>query len=87
MPAWNQSNKSKTLKNGGIQCYCVMCKKAGMSDRKYMLHSDENWFGKRSDQESLKNGLEVKLGNRYAAVKQFNKVDNNSKRQIKFLNN
>ena len=52
-----------------------------------MSYSDETWFGKSPKQEYLKKGLGVNLGNRYAAVKQFNKVDNNSKRQIKSLNN
>ena len=34
----------------------------------------------------MKNGLEVKLGNRYVAVKHFNKSDKKWKRDLKYLN-
>ena len=39
-----------------------MCKKAGMPERKYRLHISENYFGKRSDQKSIKEGLGEILG-------------------------
>ena len=36
-----RSNKSpkKAHRHHGIQCYCVICKKAGMPERKYTPHS------------------------------------------------
>ena len=35
------------------QRYCVLCKKAGMPERKYMSHISENCFEKRYDQQSI----------------------------------
>ena len=31
-------------KHHGIQCYCALCKKAGITHQKYMPHSSENRF-------------------------------------------
>ena len=47
----------KTPKYHSTQRYCVLCKKAGMPEQKHMSHSSENCFGKRSNQQSIKNGL------------------------------
>ena len=33
-------------KNKGSQRYCMLCKKAGIPERKYKMHSSENCFGK-----------------------------------------
>ena len=42
----------KTPKHHEAQSYCVLCKKTGMPERKYILHSSKNCFGKRYDQHS-----------------------------------
>ena len=34
----------------GYQCYCVMCKKAGMPEQKYKSNITYNFFGHRSNQ-------------------------------------
>ena len=47
---------------------------AGMPESKYILHSVETCFGKRSNQESLKKGLWRNPYNIDDAVNQFNKA-------------
>ena len=67
--ACKHNSKSKNPKHGYIQRYCVICKKYGMLERKYKLHSSETCFGKRSGQISLNKGLGGILGNRNSTVK------------------
>ena len=72
--------------NPGLeQVYCVLSKKAGMPERKYMLHSSEKCFGKRSNQQSIKEGLGGALGNRADAVKQYKKSEHKWKKYLKLL--
>ena len=47
----------KAPKNKFSHQYCVLCKKYGMSERKYKSHSSENCFDRRYDEESTKEGL------------------------------
>ena len=42
-----------------------------MTDKKYMSNSAEYWFGKRYDQNSIKDGLRGPLGGRAEAVKPY----------------
>ena len=56
-----------------------------MPERKYRLHVSENYFGKRSDQKSVKEGLGEILGNRYTAVNQYQKYENKWRRELKSL--
>ena len=64
---------------------CIPCKKAGISEQKYMLHSSEDYFGKRSDQKTIKEGLGGPLGSRSDAVKQYNKSKHKWKKSLKSL--
>ena len=76
--------KSKTPNNGVTQRNCVLYKKDGIPEHNYMSHSDDNWFGKRYKQKSLKKGLGGNLGNRDADFNQFNKSNKKLKRDRKF---
>ena len=49
----------------------MLLKKAGFPKQKYMLHITEECFGKLSDQNSIRYGLGVIMGNRYEVVKQY----------------
>ena len=62
-----------------------MCKKYGTPERKYKLHSSENFFRHRSNHESIKEGLGGSLGDRDAAVKQSQKSKKKWKRELKSL--
>ena len=69
----NRGTKSKEPKNPGIQCHCMIYRKAGIPEREYMSQSDEDCFGKCSDQKPIKDGLGSPMGSRAEAVKQWNK--------------
>ena len=56
----------------GAQCYCVLCNKAGMSERKYMLHSTEYCTDVRT-KRSIKDGISGPIGSRNHAVQQHKK--------------
>ena len=64
---------NNTPKNKCYQHYCVLFKKAGMPERKYKSNRPEKCFGCRFGQESIKEGLRGKLGNREKAVMPFHK--------------
>ena len=53
----------------GTWSYCVLCKKAIMPEKKYMLQSSEDWFCKRSNQNSIRYGLGVPLVSKTKAVR------------------
>ena len=65
----------KTPNHNGIQRYCALCKKAGIPERKYMLHRSENCLGKRSNHNSVKEELGGSLGNRDYSVKHYKKYE------------
>ena len=56
-----------------------------MPEIKYKSYSSEFVFGKRSDQESVKEGLGRSLGNRASDVKKYQKSENKWKRGLKVL--
>ena len=56
LPDRKQHGKN-TPKRHSAQRYCVLCKKAGITERKRKSHSSENCFGKRSYQQSIKEVL------------------------------
>ena len=58
-----------------------------MSKQKYMSHISENCFGKRSDQQSIQDGLGGDLGNRANAVKQYKKYEHKCKKYLKAIKN
>ena len=58
-----------------------------MPERKYKLHSSEKQFGRRSDQESIKEVLGGSLGNRENNIKKFQKSEKKFNRKLKSLKN
>lgn len=52
-----------------------------------MSHSSENCFGKRFNQNSIKETLGQALGNRDDSVKNYKKSEHKWKRELKSLNN
>ena len=71
----NNTNR-KAPKHCGTQCHCMLLKKAGFPERKYMLQFSEECFGKLSDQNSIRYGLGGIMGSRYEAVKQYKNSKN-----------
>ena len=69
-----------------MQRYCILCKKAGMSEWNYMSHSSEDFFGKRSDNISINYELGRYQWSRSNAVKQCKKSENKWKKELKDLN-
>ena len=61
LPTHKNSNKINNINREGIQSYIFMCKKVIIPEHKYSSNSAETCFDKRSDQESLKKGLERNL--------------------------
>ena len=62
-------------------------KKSGIPEIKYMSHSSKNFFGKRSDQQYIKEGLGGGIGNRADSVEHYNKSGHKWKKYIKSLKN
>ena len=57
--------------------------KSGMHECKYRLHSSENCFVHQYYHESTKEGLVGSLGNRSTNLKEYQKSQNNWKRDMK----
>ena len=79
-----KQHKKNTPKHHGTQQYCVVWNKAWIPEQKWKYHTSENFFGKRSDQASIKSGLGVALINRDDAVNNHPKTEN-YKRDMKTL--
>ena len=85
--------RKKTLPNNkaptrhGNQRRCVLWKKSGMLEQKYILRSSEDWFGKRSGQHTIKYGVGVPMGGRAKSLKQYKLSNNKWKKELKALNN
>ena len=56
-----------------------------MPDRKYMLISAKDCFGKRTNQKTVKDGLGGPMGSRAEAVKQYKKSESKWKKELKAL--
>ena len=41
-----KNHGKNTPKNHRAYCHCVLCKKSGITEKKYGLHSSKNYFGK-----------------------------------------
>ena len=54
----------------------MLCNKAGITERNYMSHSAEDCFGKRSNHNSIRDGLVIHMESRAEAVKQWKKSEN-----------
>ena len=71
-PNPGQFKQQKTAIHCGVQCYCVLCKKAGYPKHRYKYHSSEKWNS--FDYANTKKDLDGRLVKRNAAVKQFRKA-------------
>ena len=67
----NKRPNNKVPKNHGTQCHYVLFKKAGILEKKYMLHSAEEFFGKRFNQKTITDGMGGHIGSRAEAVKKY----------------
>ena len=79
-----KQKEKKTTKHHGAQKYCVLFKKVGILEQKYMLHSYGDCFGKRSYQKSIKDGLGVALYSRANDVKKYKKSEHKWKKDQKY---
>ena len=70
----------KITKQHSAQRYCVLCKKAGITERNYMSHNSEDCFGKCSDQDSIKDVLGGPTVIRDKAVKQYKRPEHKWKK-------
>ena len=52
----NNSPRKAHDRHHGVHCYCVLCKKAGIPERKYASHSSEDCTGVRT-KRFIKNGM------------------------------
>ena len=52
----------------GTQRHCAICKKEGMPEKNYMLHSDKECFGKRINHNTIKDGMGLLMGSRYESI-------------------
>ena len=72
---YNRGSHNKVPNHRGTQCHCMLCKKAGINEQKYMLHRAEDCFGECNNQKTIKDGLGGPVGSRYEAVKQYKKSE------------
>ena len=68
----------------GKQRYCVLCKKVGVPDRKYMSHITEDCADVRT-KRSDKDGMGEYIGSRNHSVQQHKKSENKWKKELKAL--
>ena len=74
------------IRHHGIYHYCVICKKAGMPERKYISHSADDCTGVRTNRP-IKYGMVIPMGIRNEAVKQYNKPEKYLRKELKALKN
>ena len=65
----------------GAQCYCILCKKAVMPERKYASHSTQDFTGVRT-KRSIKDGMGVSIGSSTHDVQQYKKSENKWKKEL-----
>ena len=81
---FNKSPRRANDTDHGVQCYCVLCKKAGMPERKYALHSSKDCTGVRT-KRSIKDRMCETVGSRTDDVQQHKKYENKWKKYLKYL--
>ena len=74
-----QKKQKKAQKYHGIQHYHILCKKAGISELKYILHSAEYCTGVRNNQ-TIKDVMGGSAGNRADSVNQYKKSEKNGRK-------
>ena len=80
----NKGPKKKAHKHNGTQCYCVLYKKSGMPEQKYMSRCEEDCTGIGTNQ-NIKGRMGESVGSRDNTVKQFKNSENKWKKQMKPL--
>ena len=78
-----KQQEGKTPNHHRAQQYCVLYKKAGITEKNYRTHSSENWFVKRYNQYYIKEILGGALYNRTEAVNHNKNLNINWKRTWK----
>ena len=75
-----RSNKlqKKAHKHHGIQKYCILCKKAGMPELKYMLYSSE-YCTCMSTNRTIKDVMGGSVRSRADTLKQYNNSEKNGR--------
>ena len=68
----------------GVHCYCVLCKKSVMPERKYPTHSSKDCTGVRT-KRPIKDGMGGTILNRINALQQYKKSENKWKTELKAL--
>ena len=81
----NKVSHNKTPNHHSTQRPCVIYKKAGNPEQTYMLHSVEDYFGKRTNQNNIKDGLGEPMVSRAEYVKQYKKFYSKWKKELKTL--
>ena len=84
LPSHRQQGK-KISNHSCAQRYCVLCKKSGISEHKWKMHSYKNFLVKRYYQASIKEGLEENLGNKAVAVNQYQKSENKWTGELEYI--
>ena len=82
----NKGLQKKAHKHHGNQRYCMICKKAGMPERKYMLYSAKDCTVQRTNQ-TIKDGMGGSMGSRADTAKQYNKYEKKCNKELKAINN
>ena len=75
----NKSPKRAHDRHHSVHSYCVLLKKAGMSERKYLLHISEDCTGVRT-KLPIKDGMGGPMGIRTNTVQQYKKFEKNGRR-------
>ena len=83
----NKGSHNKAPKHHGTQSHCMIYKGSGITERKYMLHSAEDYFGNRTNQKTIKDGLVGPTRSRAEAVNQYKKSESKRRKELKALNN
>ena len=68
----------------GIQRYCVIGKKAGMPERKYMSHSSKYCTGMRINR-TIEDGMGGSVGSMNDNLKEYKNSENKQKKVLKAL--
>ena len=75
----NNSPRKAHDRHHGVHCYCVLCKKAGMPECKYTLHSSEDCTSVRT-KRPIKYGMTGPMGSRTNDVQHSKKSETNVRR-------
>ena len=83
----NKGSHNKAPTHHGNHHHCMLFKKAGIPEQKYMPYIDEDCFGKCSNQKTIKDGLGGNMGSRDETVKQYKKYKSKWNKEVKALKN